>query len=941
VLEAASRLSLPTPVSPAEYTNATIAEAAEALEALRSRSPHRTAEKYPASVDSWSRVLAFELVEKPLRRGPQPAPGTWEIVAAGSSAFQDQLRQEFRSVSGSGIVVVVPCKRDSQAAKFLLQSVKSALKLGLEQIVFVQQGGGASALARTLYLENPQIKVAVVNALLDHAEAAAWAAAEARANRGFTEAHYDAAGVRREPRLKLLWPKNDAQHAGLTSDDLLLVTGGGKGIAAESALQLARTSGCRLALLGRSDPAADRELESNLRRFAEAGVRFAYYAADISDRKAVAAAIEQIQAESGPITAVLHGAGMNHPARLEEITFAVLEQTLAPKLTGLHNVLDHLDSQKLRLLVTFGSIIARSGLHGEAHYGLANEWLNLMVERWQQEHPHCRCMNLEWSVWGGIGMGQRLGVLDSLVRQGITPLPVDDAIDHLHALLTWKDAPVSSIITGRFGNLPTLKFEQPELPLRRFLEHRRVYHPGIELIVEAELNAESDPYLAEHAFQGEQLLPAVMGMEAMAQAAMALEQCNSMPMLRDLRFEHPIVIPTNKSITLRIAALRRAPGSIALAIRCSSTGFQVDHFTGTCIFAENPPAPESAVANHPAGLLSLNSARDLYGHILFHRGRFCRVEGYESLHAERSIARLRAPEEKPWFARQLPPTLLLGDAAMRDAALHSIQACIPHKTILPLGIDRITASDTWTHGPVRVHAAERLRDGDNFIYDLRIEDAEGRTCETWEGLHLRAVAPIENKSWPLPLLVPYLERKLAELLPGSAFKLAFARTLEERRANQTEDVLQLFGPRATLVHRPDGKPEIAGVNGTHPYISRSHCGRITLLISADRTIGCDLEQIAVRDAAAWKRMLGAEGFALAQQLSHAANTPLDCAATQAWTLKEGLRKAGAACTQHVSSVSALPEGWACFSAGKFTAATFHTRIEGHSLAFGFVVEHAS
>jgi hypothetical protein len=88
-------------------------------------------------------------------------------------------------------------------------------------------------------------------------------------------------------------------------------------------------------------------------------------------------------------------------------------------------------------------------------------------------------------------------------------------------------------------------------------------------------------------------------------------------------------------------------------------------------------------------------------------------------------------------------------------------------------------------------------------------------------------------------------------------------------------------------------------------------------------------------------MLGAEGFALAQQLSHAANTPLDCAATQAWTLKEGLRKAGAACTQHVSSVSALPEGWACFSAGKFTAATFHTRIEGHSLAFGFVVEHAS
>jgi enediyne polyketide synthase len=433
-------------------------------------------------------------------------------------------------------------------------------------------------------------------------------------------------------------------------------------------------------------------------------------------------------------------------------------------------------------------------------------------------------------------------------------------------------------------------------------------------------------------------------MEAMAQAAMALEQSDSLPVLRDLRFEHPIVIPKNKSIVLRIAALRRTPGSIALAIRCSSTGFQVDHFTGTCIFNENPPAPESAVAGYSAELLPLDPARDLYGRILFHRERFCRVGGYYLLHAERSIARLRAPEEKSWFARQLPPTLLLGDAAMRDAALHSIQACIPHKTILPLGVDRITASAPWTHGPVRVHATERVRDGDNFIYDLHIEDAEGRACETWEGLHLRAVAPIENKSWPLPLLVPYLERKLAELLPGSAFKLALTSAPEEQqRADRIKDVLQLFGPAASLVHRPDGKPEIAGLNGAHPYISRSHSGHLTLLASAACSMGCDLEEIASRDAAAWERMLGAEEFALAQQLSHAAESSLDCAATQIWTLKESLRKAGAACTQHISLVSALPDGWASFSAGKFSAAAFHARIEEHNpaFAFGFVIGNAS
>ncbi|HZD94659.1 MAG TPA: acyltransferase domain-containing protein, partial [Candidatus Sulfotelmatobacter sp.] len=46
MLEAASRLSVPAPVSPAEYTNATIAEASETLESLRSQSPRRSIEEH-------------------------------------------------------------------------------------------------------------------------------------------------------------------------------------------------------------------------------------------------------------------------------------------------------------------------------------------------------------------------------------------------------------------------------------------------------------------------------------------------------------------------------------------------------------------------------------------------------------------------------------------------------------------------------------------------------------------------------------------------------------------------------------------------------------------------------------------------------------------------------------------------------------------------------
>ena len=526
ILETAGRLKIPAPVAPAEFTNATLAETAKALEQHHSPASAEPAGKHPAGVDSWIRVLGVKLLEKPLRARPLPSTGKWEFMgnaehSFAEHSFKDRLREEFQSVAGEGLVCCVPVERNLNTASFLVQSAQAALKQGAQQIVFVQHAPGAGALARTLFLENPKLRVAVVNVPMDHPASASWVAAETAANinHGFVEAHYDNDGVRREPRLELMWPQSTADSNGLNAADVLLVTGGGKGIAAESAFHLARLSGCRLALLGRSDPAADAELASNLGRFTQAGVAFRYFAADLTNGDSVQRAFQSFQAELGPITAVLHGAGNNHPKRLEEIATADLDQVLAPKLAGLFNLLDNVQPDKLRLLLTFGSIIARTGLHGEAHYGLANEWLDLAVEQWRKAHPHCRCLNLEWSVWGGIGMGQRLGVLDSLIRQGITPLPLDDAIEQLKAMIAWKEAPAAAIITGRFGNLPTLKFDQPALPLLRFLEHPRLYLPGIELIVDADLSEDSDAYVAEHTFQSEQLFPAVMGMEAMAQTA--------------------------------------------------------------------------------------------------------------------------------------------------------------------------------------------------------------------------------------------------------------------------------------------------------------------------------------------------------------------------------------------------------------------------------------
>lgn len=932
VLEAAAQSGSVAPISPAEFTNATLAEAAEVLEQNRHRAASPSEQKYPAGVESWIRTLGVEWVEKPLRTAQRREPGQWQVLAVEQSDFTSTIVQHFKIVSGRGVICCVPADRTLESAEFLLRTVQECLRQKMNQIVFLQSGGSsAGALARSLFLEHREMTVTVVTVPALSAQTAELVAKEAMAGAGFTEAGYDSNGIRREPTLKALWPERNGAASALSANDLLLVSGGGKGITAECALTLARSCECRLALLGRSHPERDEELRENLQRFRNANVVVEYFPVDLTNEKTAFDTIQRIQSKMGTVTAVLHGAGVNDPKQLKEITERDLRATLEVKVMALRNMLRALDKDKLHLLLTFGSIIGRTGLQGEGHYGLANEWLRMEVEEWKRKYPACHCLNLEWSVWAGVGMGQRLGVLESLQQQGITPLPLDQALNCLPELLAWDAAPVPCIVTGRTGNLPTLHFGHADLPLLRFLENVRLHYPGIELIADAEISADTDPYLKEHCFQGDQIFPAVLGMEAMAQVASALEETDHVPEFRNLRFNRPIVVPPGKSIVLRVAGVRRQPGAIAIVVRSSTTSFHVDHFTGECIFsADSDSQMESAVSDVTRQkILPLSLDGDLYGRILFHQGRFRRITAYHELQARRCIAGISGSGKHSWFARFLPDDMILGDAASRDAVIHCVQACIPHKTVLPTGVDSIITNATWTTEPAIVTAEERSQDGDDFIYDLKVEDSNGRLYERWKGLRLHAVAPIEiQRPWPAPLLAPYLERRLAEILPSAGLRVAL---------NETETIQD----SKYSCHRQDGKPDEWAHLRTH--LSRSHCGSSILTTRSQHPLGCDMEQCTDRGEASWCGLLGEEWLSVAQMIATETNIPMQDAATQVWTLKESLRKCGSAFDQHLQIESRTSDGWTMLSSGQFRAATFRTSIQGleDEFAFAFVTRQAT
>ncbi|HSF39306.1 MAG TPA: type I polyketide synthase [Thermoanaerobaculia bacterium] len=909
VAEAARRLGLRPPASPTDYAQATVAEVAQALEEQAEIAPAgvEEAEALPAGVDAWVRPFVVELVARPLprRRGADaesPERG-WKVIAPFDHPLAEALSA---GLPGQGVALCLPEAPGPEHAGLFLEAARAVLAAPARLLV-VQQGGGGGGFARTLHLEHPDVTVAVVDLPLGHPEAAAWAVAEAGAAQGYAEARYDTEGVRRVPVLRLLPPPEGAGPLPLGPDDVLLVTGGGKGIAAECALDLALATGARLALLGRSLPESDAELAGNLERMRAAGATALYVPADVTDPEAVRAAVDRAQAGLGPVTALLHGAGTNAPRLLASLDEAAFLRTLAPKVTGLGNVLAALDPGRLRLLVTFGSIISRAGLPGEADYATANEWQTLATERFAAGHPECRCLALEWSVWSGVGMGERLGTLEGLLRRGITPIPPGTGIELLHGLLARPLPAVAVVVTGRFGDPPTVELDRPEMPLLRFLETPRVHVPGVELVVDTGISADTDPYLADHVLRGEPLFAAVLGLEAMAQAALALTGETRLPVFEDVTFHRPVAVPPGRAVTIRVAALVREPGRVDVVLRESSTGFAADCFRAVCRFGSEEKAAPRLILGPDGAPLSLDPARDLYGPVLFHRGRFCRLQGYRQLRATFCLAEIQPDGAIPWFGRYLPDRLLLGDPGARDAAIHGIQACIPHFTLLPTGVDRVVTARLANDAPLLFAARERSRSGDDFVYDVEIQGADGRLLERWEGLRLRAVDRVAPPpSWSSALLAPYLERKLQEILPGSGLRVAFesAQNGSARR------------------HRPDGRPETD--NGGQ--LSFSHAGELVLAVEREGTVGCDLEPVASRTPAVWRDLLGAERYALAELIAREQGEAPDSAATRVWAAAESLKKAGAPHGAPLTLDTTREDGWLLFRSGDFRIGTLLTSV---------------
>jgi enediyne polyketide synthase len=949
--QAAQRLGLPPAQTPTNFATATLRELADALDELSQTAGGADGTDAPvvAGAALWARPFTLDLDELPVPVPAAPgAAGPWRLHSTDHHPLAEPLRHALEAGSvGAGVLVCLPAECTEGQLELALRGAQAAAASPPgTRFVLVQHGRGAAGLAKTLQLEAPQLQTTIVHVppVTEHtlADTLRWVVAEVAGTVGFAEAYYDEQGVRRVPTLRAMPVEPARTEQPLDPSDVLLVTGGGKGITAECALAVALDTGARLAVLGRSDPAADGELAANLRRMAEAGVTVHYARADVTDPVAVRCAVDELVGALGPVTAVLHGAGRNEPGGLTSLDMAAFRRTFAPKIDGLRAVLAAIDEGRLKLLVTFGSIIGRAGLRGEGHYATANEWLADLTTEVAQRQPQCRSLCMEWSVWSGVGMGEKLSVIETLTRDGVTPISPDQGVAIMRRLVADPDAPTVVVISGRTEGIDTVRYHLPRLPLLRFVQRPLVRYHGVELVSEVELNSGTDLYLADHFLDGNLLFPAVFGMEAMAQVAAAATGWDGVPVVEQAEFIRPIVVPPAGSTTIRVAAAVTGADTVEVAIHSEETGFAAEHFRARLRFgAGDPPAgpPDQVAAGLPA--VPLDPGADLYGDTLFQGRRFQRLQRYHraaARHVDADVAAVDAPD---WFAGYLSGELLLGDPGMRDALMHGNQVCVPDGTLLPAGIDRVHPGGARlsTVGELRYCAVERSRDGDSYIYDIVVRTTGGEVVERWEGLRLHAVRKKDGRGpWVAPLLGSYLERTLGDLL-GAAVAVAVEphgsgepQGVAARRAVTAVTLGRAIGHPVDVRYRPDGRPETDG----DWAVSAAHAPGLTLGVAGTGPIGCDVEPVVGRSAEDWRGLLGAHA-PLAELVDRETGDGIDTAATRVWAAMECLQKAGVVPVAPLTVSPANRDAWTVFASGTLRIATLATTVRGSAGPVVFAV----
>ena len=677
-------------------------------------------------IGSWARCFAEEL--RPVHQQLLPAATRpWRVFAAASSPALADLSGAFTpDPSAPRTLVIVEDPADQRSRAAAIAAAKDAMTTG--ELVVLTTSSGFTGFFASLHAEHPSIGITMLRVAVEVISPAAvlpYAAAEPGQ---FRELIFGPSGAISEPVLAEM-PLSGGAAFPLGTDDVLLLTRGAKG-AALALAQAFASCGTGVAVIGRADENDDGDFVAGLEELRSAGARVGYEVIDVSDPASLTAAIRRIEDQLGPVTAIGHAAGLDYPVPVDEIPEPEAGAYVGDEAAVLDLLADSIPSGQLQLIISLGTVASRYGLAGAGLHALSTGALASRAIQLATARIGCEVWHLDLPAWSGDSFGESPGLTAELAAADCTTLDVAVASRLLLKIMTTPGLQHSVAVHGRVSGLAAVpaavitaaQFAAAGLPGGgRFLREVAVHYPGIELVCSADLSLTTDPYLTDYRIDGMPVLPPTLAIEALAQVAAVLA---GRPVRRAtaVALESPVLIPSGGHAGLRICALRDGE-TIVAALRCADSSYLVDHARAE--FSCAPEAyemPEAAIAAASPGLEHLATGpsglvdgTELYGPICFQSGRFRRIALMPEVTARSGRALARGTDDQPWFAPDGPfadTSFLLGSPGLNDAALHVLQACVPHRRVRLAGCESVQFSGRKADGPVEIRAiAEPARAG--------------------------------------------------------------------------------------------------------------------------------------------------------------------------------------------------------------------------------------
>jgi NAD(P)-dependent dehydrogenase (short-subunit alcohol dehydrogenase family)/3-hydroxymyristoyl/3-hydroxydecanoyl-(acyl carrier protein) dehydratase len=510
-------------------------------------------------------------------------------------------------------------------------------------------------------------------------------------------------------------PVGEPLEIDLDESDVVLISGGARGVTAACAIALAKQCRSKIALLGRSQPpfdepawlagmdspaqmkqaifanafdnkkptparveteyrrfASNRDIKDNLARIQACGNEVAYYGVDIRNTDLVKGTMEQVTRQLGPVTALIHGAGVLEDKLICEKTPEQFEKVFQTKINGLFALLSSADQDKLKYLVMFSSVAARFGNTGQCDYAMANEVLNKIARAKQASLPHCRAVAINWGPWDG-GM-----VTDALKREfekrRIELIPIQAGARQMVAEMGNADGSCVEVVVG--GTIPS---DVPELSA------------AMNKVLTQTFSSQDSCIIEDHKIDNAPVVPLALMVDLLASGA---EKSNPGLYFAGMEKVQLLkgIMPGDGKIEVQVDIGKCAtidhqhftPGRITSS---GKNGLTIQHARAQVLLAgtlpQPPVLPESLSMNLAPWDISMDQA---YETILFHEGdlqcisHICGVspKGIE-------VMTTTAPNISTWYknahARQWTMDPMVLDAAFQTAILWTFhncgQVCLP------------------------------------------------------------------------------------------------------------------------------------------------------------------------------------------------------------------------------------------------------------------------